>query len=336
MTLSPEIFRTLEGTVACDDHGRPLVLHHGTFEIFDRFEKTRDIGFHFGSLRQAEARKGEKARELRLKEMPKWKVLNVALAVRNVIVYPDDPAQWTTWFAVAELARHFDPDFLRRIKDEGILDSRKAAFRLREEMLRRGVDAIVYRNLHESAAGATAEWSWLVLERNSIVHLPPSANGVLDVTVGSPTLDLPSSARDIPAVRTRDGIIRYSADVKTLASAVTQIAERMGGAITPRPETVKRVADVTFKLDFGGIEARMLASIGRVTVTLPPECREEAADWLDDSVTWSGPKRELRQVLTYEWHQGEKIRDFAVRLTREIERVRELAGDLVNAPSPAR
>ena len=50
--------RWFSGSKVVDSRGNPKMVYHGTdSEDFETFERTEDIGFHFGTARQASARR---------------------------------------------------------------------------------------------------------------------------------------------------------------------------------------------------------------------------------------------------------------------------------------
>lgn len=70
-----------------DGNGNPLVVYHTTKADFARFEKTEDIGFHFGTVEQAMARAEKRGND---------KMLAVYLSIRNPLEMPD-LGDWDFW-----------------------------------------------------------------------------------------------------------------------------------------------------------------------------------------------------------------------------------------------
>ena len=63
--LSKDTLSKLEGTAVVDEQGCPFSLYHSISKIFDVFEKG-DIGFHFGTIEQAESRERGAAEKSKL------------------------------------------------------------------------------------------------------------------------------------------------------------------------------------------------------------------------------------------------------------------------------
>jgi hypothetical protein len=326
--MTKDISDRLIGTLAADETGRPLVLHHGTFEAFTEFSKSRDIGFHFGSREQAAARQSQKARELKMKVPGTWRVMKVALAVHNVLVFPDDPADWTNWHAITALSRLVDPDFLSRMRSEGVTESKVVARKLRSLLIELGYDAIVYRNMYESTVGANAAWSWLVLDSRSIISLPATfADSVLDDAVGAdPGLVLPRQTSDIQGARGKNGRIRLQRDRKALLAALEELATENGGSVGDAKYAWEKGDEGTYLLDFGdGFTGEVTLGIGRVKIDIPASSQDAFAEIVDDFVSYVGIERPATDKLIYEWIPGETSADFMERLGVEIRAVKDLA-----------
>lgn len=334
--MTHEIYQRLTGTVAADDRGCPLVLHHGTFNEFTVFAKSRDIGFHFGSRAQALRREREKTRELGLKDVPPWKIVSVALAVQKVLVYPDDPANWTSWHAVRELSRLVDVDFMNRMRRDGVPDSRTAARHLRTRLLELGYDAIAYRNMFESDAGSVAGWSWLVLDQASIIRLP---DGTLDATLqdavgSSDGLRLPLRATDIEGLRTRSGGLRFKKDRKALLDAITDLVSETGGSVSDGGRDPGNPLRGTHEIDFGnGLTGEILLDIGRVRFRIPKGQGHLLSGIVDDLGS-PADTRPPEYTLCCSWVSGEPIESFCdriLRLKEEMSEALDLSAPLLHA-----
>lgn len=334
--MTQEIYQRLAGTIAADDLGRPLVLHHGTFNDFTEFAKSRDIGFHFGSRAQALRREREKKRELGLKDAPPWKIVSVALAVQKVLVYPDDPANWTSWHAVRELSRLVDVDFMKRMRRDGISDSRTAARHLRTRLVELGYDAIAYRNMFESDAGSVADWSWLVLDRASIVRLPDGTSDATlqDAVERSQGLDLPLQAIDIEGIRTRSGGLRFKKDRKALLDAITDLVCEAGGSVSDGPRDPGNPLRGTHEIDFGnGLTGEILLDIGRVRFRIPKGQGHLLSDIIDDLGS-PADTRPPEYSLCCSWVSGEPLESFCDRirgLKEEMSEALDLSAPLSHA-----
>lgn len=325
--MTQDIASKLIGTLAADEVGRPIVLYHGTFNEFSDFKKTRDIGFHFGSKAQALERRYEKARELKMKTVEPWHVMKVALSVHNVLVYPDDPGDWGNWNSVCGLSRLVDPDFLNRMKREGVTDSRVAIKHLRDDMISKGYDAIVYRNMFENKNGALANWSWLVLDSKSIVNLPSEGpQRVLLEEVGSmPGLELPKDLADIQGARGRNGRIRLKKDRMALIEAMEQMLHSCGGTMSCAKYGHEKPDENTYPIEFGdGLCGEMSVGIGRVSIDIPGGDIESFEHIVDDFVAYTGMRARDTARMSYEWLPGETAANFMDRLQSEIELIKDV------------
>jgi hypothetical protein len=192
----------LEGTAAAAPDGRLCVFHHATNKAFDRFEKTADIGFHFGSWTQAEKRRANMISRGEGEVEDEWTTISCALAVRNPLVIADDPGCWGVFWVTEKLVSYLDTDDREEIRsiaapllseDElrweekrEIVDEWFAV--LRRALIKSGFDGIVYRNLFE-ASGKAMEWSWVVFDDSQVVRLGalPGVDAIkTDIRLGKP------------------------------------------------------------------------------------------------------------------------------------------------------
>lgn len=82
---------------AVDDGGRPLVLYHSTYGDFGAFERTVDLGFHFGTAVAADKRIDESCKG-RGKGWEKYDGANIVaayLSIQNPFHLPSDPIAWS-------------------------------------------------------------------------------------------------------------------------------------------------------------------------------------------------------------------------------------------------
>ena len=119
-----------------DQAGRPLVLYHGTDAKFDVFERSDDIGFHFGPRETAEAR-------LRQAGMRNGRLMPVHVAISNPLRLPD----LHTWAPNPVLAA---------LEDAGVITGEQADAvdsvdreTVRTLLASKGYDGIVYANKTE-------------------------------------------------------------------------------------------------------------------------------------------------------------------------------------------
>lgn len=136
-----------------DAQGRPLVVYHGTDADFSEFERTEDIGFHFGDHDAANARAA-----LADEEGGGGNVRPVYLRISNPLRLPD----LHTWGPVEVAAA---------LRQAGVLATRQAdSFAeyndremVRDALTAKGYDGIVYRNETEGSGD-----SYIVFEPGQI------------------------------------------------------------------------------------------------------------------------------------------------------------------------
>lgn len=310
----------LAGTRICDREGRPLVLHHGTYRSFDRFGDPADLGHHFGTLNQAQMREREKWRE----REGEWIVRRAALAAKRVLVYPDDPKHWNTWFAIHEIAVLAGSDFVSRMREEKVLDPAAAAKRLRLDLLDLGYDAIAYRNVVEGKGGAIADWSFIALDPASIVDLGVhGADTTPDLgAIGAPGLDLPAGVRSIPGGRSASGSVRYADQRARLIEVTRSFIAESGG------RTSDAGADLDFELPCAGLVLRgsAQAEMGRLRLRLDGDLSSALSGVFDDFAIhdMTGHGHRNRTQITYCWTAGETAEDFVRRFACGVDAIEQV------------
>lgn len=135
----------LGDTAARDSSGVPLLLHHGTFFTFDRFERTADIGFHFGSRRAAEARRRHEAPLPPRGSPARWRVVAACLRAANPLVLDVDPRSWSP----TSLSNALRTSGHGEIADE-IDECWPTWFRDHESRVTSAVDALLARKVAEN------------------------------------------------------------------------------------------------------------------------------------------------------------------------------------------
>lgn len=107
---------------AVDPQGNALTLFHSTFNDFDAFETTRDIGFHFGSAFIANKRIKEvaNARGIRDAKHDGFNLVPVHLQVDNPFHLKSDPGAW-------------EPDYLLRLLDSVISPAHREHIKILDE-----------------------------------------------------------------------------------------------------------------------------------------------------------------------------------------------------------
>lgn len=159
--------------VASED-GSPLLLYHSTNAVFDRFEKTADIGFHFGTAAQAAARAAKKGND---------RTLEVYLSIKNPVEMPD-LGDWDFWRFTEDgmLNSYFENDdgsltvaFSEKdveyvIEQLDLLDSTEAGYEwLRNFFESRGFDGIKYLNVGETADNEAGDYSYIAFRPEQIL-----------------------------------------------------------------------------------------------------------------------------------------------------------------------
>ena len=155
--LSTEQIKYFAHSKVRDSKGNLLVVHHGTYWDFDTFEKG-DIGFHFGTEKAAKDR--QDYIDDYDDEFPEWKIGKYYLNITNYLdTY--DIADWDG----SNLAEHIiESRMLNLTEDEikylqqiqmigglGVGREHKATVMMREFLLKRGIDGIMYENAYEDS-----------------------------------------------------------------------------------------------------------------------------------------------------------------------------------------
>lgn len=131
-----------------EKNGKPLVVYHGTPVIFDKFDLSHaDLGFHFGSAQQANARAMGPGID------PDINVMPVYLSIKN----PYD--------IVADLGDWSDMNMLREYLTEGNegpfttqeFNKFKNSEDVREGLIKKGYDGIKYQNSFEGEGSMGSE-----------------------------------------------------------------------------------------------------------------------------------------------------------------------------------
>ena len=130
--------RWFKGSKIVDEHGDPLVVHHGTRADFNTFKKG-DIGFHFGSKEQAENR---------LEDMSfgSPKVMDVFLSIKNPYDMVSDLGIWDD---VNALKEHLGPANEGPFTEQEVAKW-KTAKDAGAALEAKGYDGITYKNQFET------------------------------------------------------------------------------------------------------------------------------------------------------------------------------------------
>lgn len=151
-----------------DKAGNPLVVYHGTDADFDTFERTEDIGFHFGTARAANARVGASPAAIRetlrdggpFEHQEGRAVMPVYIKIENPLRLPD-LNDWSPRNVIAELERR--GIITQQQADDASIVDREA---VRDWLKAKGYDGIVYRNRVEG--NGRAGDSYIVFEPTQI------------------------------------------------------------------------------------------------------------------------------------------------------------------------
>lgn len=144
-----EFWRWFQRSAVTDNDGAPLVVYHSTRNTFDSFTQTSDIGWHFGTLEQAENR----LRNTSSKQLIGENILPVYLSIQNPMRL-NDMGTWEQKDIVAGMTiagvdfSDMDEAVRRTLFEDGKEIDRDAFVRLLES---KGYDGIVYRNEEEGS-----------------------------------------------------------------------------------------------------------------------------------------------------------------------------------------
>lgn len=153
--LSDEQVKYFKNSKIRDRQGRLLVVHHGTFSSFNQFDKG-DIGFHFGTEKAAKERQDFTDPDRIIKK--EWRIGQYYLNITNFLdMY--DIGDWDG----SNLASHIIESRLLPLSDEeirylqqiqmmgglGMGRNHDPTLMLREFLLKKGIDGIMYENAYE-------------------------------------------------------------------------------------------------------------------------------------------------------------------------------------------
>lgn len=134
---TPAFRRWFGDSKVVDEGGRPLVLYHGTDAPFTVFDRTSDIGFHFGSPDTARTRLEHTG------AADSGRLIPVYLRIRNPL-RTDDLWLWEP------------KEVLRELRGQGIITRNEATQAdlvdrewVRDKLAAKGYDGIVYKNVAE-------------------------------------------------------------------------------------------------------------------------------------------------------------------------------------------
>ena len=154
-----------------DAEGKPLVVYHGTKSDFSTFEKG-DLGFHFGTATQAE-------KILNRKNFVEGtdNIMPVYLSAKNLVRLPDigfdSPRATVQEFVNAGAISKADAKEINNEMSISFIDTgEKDAMQqtLREELLKRGIDGVIYENSGEADRDSTGRLrdSYIVFDPSQI------------------------------------------------------------------------------------------------------------------------------------------------------------------------
>lgn len=354
MILNDQQAAFLEGTRAADAEGRPLVLYHGTPYAFDRFERTKDLGFHFGTLEQARRR----LLDITPKERKQTgagvdRIIAVALRALNPLVIPDDPCSWNAPYLSDLLARFLtgaDKRAVRSIMDARLPTSQADACRvIKDRLLAHGHDAILYRNQFESQGRSrSVEWSWLALRNDSILQLAVDKRiGGLRWPDDAPRpagIDPLGIVTEIGGLRHRNAKLAKLADRRRfLDLAQRTVSGTIAGHM--RPDFVGTHGDYTVDCE-GIVQGRrvrviLFSQIGRMDVRIDAiedrsifhyseagkallegdTFKEDLEAALGEEWFGKGEVRPERLFMSRCWEPGERLEDAVASFDRDLAKI---------------
>ena len=142
-TQTPEFRRSFGSSKVVDASGEPLVLYHGTNADFNAFKNSRtDVGMHFGTQGQAEDRLSYQ-RNAGVKTEEGMQIMPVYLSIKNPLRLPDLGA-WNADTMDYQLINAFP-------NDKQIINRLKTPKQIRDYLMGKGYDGIVYKNTGEVA-----------------------------------------------------------------------------------------------------------------------------------------------------------------------------------------
>ena len=268
--------RALAGTKAATPDGLPLVLHHGTHYRFDRFERTQDLGFHFGTRAQAACRLSTlTTAERKAAGDGEPRIVSVALAARSPLLIPEDPMTWEPRYLAGLIGRFLSRREATFAKDQNPPRVERVHI-LRSALLREGFDSIVYRNRVESVArGRGVEWSWLALDPAMIVNLGEDLaadHAKLPAGKrGEPGFDPNAALRIIGGLRKADGGLASVKEMRQFRDAAVALCQRTFEGLARTDSTYRRAAcDLTVRVGDMPVEIQVNGDIGRLRVRAQP------------------------------------------------------------------
>ena len=148
---TPEFRKWFGKSKVLEPGGEPKVVYHGTTDDFDRFARTSDIGYHFGTAEQAEARLGihgdvwDPAMKQYVGE--RGRVLPMYLKIENPLRMPD----LGTWEPEEVLLNLFDRGIITaEEKADALAHGYRDQLDIPGLIQSKGYDGIVYRNAGEA------------------------------------------------------------------------------------------------------------------------------------------------------------------------------------------
>ena len=155
ITDTPEFKRWFGDSKVVDENGEPLAMYHGTFDDFSTFERTGDLGFHFGTAKAANDRLKQEGKKAKNKVRDP-QVMPVYVRIEN----PADMPDLITWSAPSLAKELLERGYITEDQARPVLDStlsqegaKDPAAVFHQHLVRaletNGYDGIRYRNLVE-------------------------------------------------------------------------------------------------------------------------------------------------------------------------------------------
>jgi hypothetical protein len=324
MILTEQQAARLAGTRAANADGLPLVLHHGTLFRFDRFERTTDYGFHFGTLGQAERRLRTMTKEEReVQGAGEPRIVSVALSARNPLVLPHDPKHWGLEYVSGIMERFLTRAERADIKAALASKGEDAPARylagkatVREALQRAGHDSILYRNRYENTGGRAVEWSWVALDANMIVQIGEGLDathaGLPPGFSPSPGVEPEEHLRVHGGLRTRTWELARIKDIRLFHGACKAAVDEVCGPRAWKQDVTYKCLSRAFVTVNGiGLKIEVDGEAPCVSVEALPwgvrqrvhdrEPIESIAESLGDMSSFAGVLRELEAGTDLNW-----------------------------------
>lgn len=181
ITDTPEFQEFFRGSKVVDEEGAPLIVYHGTIAPdFEAFEKSRDIGFHFGTQSQANTFLEEASTRIAKEGKAPFlshvtpRALPVYLDIKNPLRM-EDAVDWDAEKIIGQLSNNENfteadiENIDNRLAPVGIdLNEKQELAVIRNWLKEKGYDGIVYENIIEGLPSDIDRDSYIAFEPTQI------------------------------------------------------------------------------------------------------------------------------------------------------------------------